>query len=104
MTSYRFEDFADRAVLLDDSRFHKCNFHHCTLIYAGKSRVVLSGRLGGEVNLRFEQCAENTLAFLGSLYRDGEFRPLVVRLLSSAGIPVRPDPPMSRDARLPELR
>ena len=70
MKSHKSTRFEKQLVELDANEYHDCNFIECMMIYAGITRVVVTGCKFVDCQWQFDGAAGNTLDFLKAMDSD----------------------------------
>ena len=63
--------FEGKTIALDGGSFYACEFKSCTLIFSGLLPVVMDGCSFDNCKWQFSGPAQQTTAFMGSLYAGG---------------------------------
>lgn len=71
ITTIANQTFAGQTIQLDGQTFQGCTFNNCTLIYAGHTPASFSQCQFTATKWQVTAAAENVIAFLEALYRNG---------------------------------
>jgi len=76
MALIKDREFVDEPVEVDDTKFFRCTFTRCTLVYSGGAHPAFDACGFNQVQFEFAGAAGRTLAFLQGLYHT-PFKPQV---------------------------
>lgn len=65
------ETFIERVIFLDGCSFKNCSFIRCKIVYSGLMGVEMEGQTFEDCTYHLKGAAQETIAFLSSLYKAG---------------------------------